>query len=44
MPTKEQVQNALDRLKDLNDGENDDLTAILQPSIDILEKMLTYLS
>ena len=44
MPTKEQVKDALDRLKDLNDGEQDELTAALQPAIDILEKMLTYLS
>ena len=38
------IKDALARLKELNDGENDDLTAILQPSIDILENMVIYLS
>jgi hypothetical protein len=44
MPTLAEVKHALENLKDLNDGENDDLTTILQPSIDILEKLVTYLS
>lgn len=44
MPTLAEVKNALELLKDLNDGENDDLTTILQPSIDIMEKLIIQLS